>query len=426
METVITGPVTSLPLRSDRINLFAKNNSQRMQFLFTAKDIQSRFLAILLFALIFTQFSFAQNPRPAADLPQAWIGLVKNKSVAVIANPSSISDGIHLVDRLVELGVDVKRVFAPEHGFRGNHAAGEHVNSEIDEKTGIPIVSLYGSHKKPSIEEVADVDVVIFDIQDVGVRFYTYISTMTYAMETCAEAGVLFLVLDRPNPNGHFVDGPVLKPEFSSFVGLHPVPIAHGMTVGEYAQMVKGEKWIEFSSQLQLMVAPCINYKHSDAYSLPIAPSPNLPNDASIYLYPSLCLFEGTPVSIGRGTKMPFQCIGAPWFQDLGTHFTPMSMPSAPHPKFENQLCQGIDLSSFGNDYFRENGSIYLFWLLEAYKAYDDSEGPFFQPFFKKLAGTDELEKQIQEGWTEEKIRESWQNDLNAFKLIRGKYLLYP
>ncbi|KAB2818067.1 DUF1343 domain-containing protein [Phaeocystidibacter marisrubri] len=426
MDTVITGPVTALPAFSERTNLLATNHSQRMNLNFDAKDIQMRTLATIVFTTIFCFLGFAQQePTPAADIPGAWLGQVRNKTVAVVANPTSMSKDMHLVDRLVANGVTVKRVFAPEHGFRGDHAAGEHVSSDVDSKTGIPIVSLYGNHKKPTLEEVVDVDLVIFDIQDVGVRFYTYISTMTYVMEACAEAGVTFLVLDRPNPNGNFVDGPVLKSEFSSFVGLHPVPIAHGMTVGEYAKMVKGEGWIENAEKLSLLVSPCLFYEHDDTYSLPITPSPNLPNDASIALYPSLCLFEGTPVSIGRGTDEPFQWIGAPWFPDQSESFTPKSVPAAPHPKFENEVCYGVNVQSFGSNYLRSHGGIYLFWLIEAYNNYDQSEGPFFTPFFSKLAGTDELQKQIEAGMTEEQIRASWQPDLDAFRAIRSKYLLY-
>lgn len=425
MDMEMTGPDAGLALFSVRTNRLAKNHSQRMNSVFEAKDIQLRSLAAIVFTFLFSWASFGQTPTPAADFPDAWLGLVRGKKVAVVANPTSMSGDIHTVDRLIQKGITVVRVFAPEHGFRGDHAAGEHVNSDVDSKTGLPIVSLYGNHKKPSAAEVADVDMVIFDIQDVGVRFYTYISTMTYVMEACAENGVEFLVLDRPNPNGHVVDGPILDPNFSSFVGLHPVPIAHGMTVGEYAKMVKGEGWIENAQQLQLMVAPCLYYTHDTPYSLPVAPSPNLPNDASIALYPSLCLFEGTPVSIGRGTDAPFQYVGAPWFPEMGDEFTPRSTAAAPHPKFENQLCHGIQLTSFGENFMRNYSGIYLYWLIEAYQNYDQSEGPFFTSFFAKLAGTNVLQQQIEAGWSEEQIRETWQPGLDAFRAIRVKYLIY-
>lgn len=425
MDTELTGPVIDLLDFSERTNRLAINHSQRMNKIFEAKDIQMRSLSLLLFTFIFTFVSWAQGPTPAADLHANYFSNYVGKKVAVIANQTSMSGDMHLVDRLLAYNIDVVRVFAPEHGFRGDHAAGEHVNSNVDEKTGLPIVSLYGSHKKPSADEVSDVDVVIFDIQDVGVRFYTYISTMSYAMEACAENGVEFHVLDRPNPNGHFVDGPVLEPEYSSFVGLHPVPIAHGMTVAEYALMVKGEAWINKASDLNLSVIGCQNYTHSTPYSLPIAPSPNLPNDASVALYPTLCLFEGTPVSIGRGTDKPFQQVGAPWFPELGDEFTPTSVAAAPHPKFENERCKGIDLSSFGENYMRQHGGIYLFWLIEAYRNYPQQDATFFTSFFAKLAGTKKLQEQIMNGWSEEQIRASWEPGLQAFRATRAKYLLY-
>lgn len=382
------------------------------------------FLSTLLAILISSVSAFSQEPAPAADHPENWLSKLNGASVAVVANNTSRVNDTHLVDFLHESNVDVVRVFAPEHGFRGTAAAGEHVNSGVDAKTGIPIVSLYGNHKKPTLEEVSDVDFVIFDIQDVGVRFYTYISTMTYVMEACAEAGTPFIVLDRPNPHGNLIDGPILEEEFSSFVGLHPVPIAHGMTVGEYAKMVVGEGWINGSDSLDLTVFPCHNYAHDDQYTLPIPPSPNLPNNASIMLYPSLCLFEGTPMSIGRGTDKPFQQFGAPWFMDFGTQFTPVSVPQAPHPKFENETCYGIELTSFAEDFLHSQGQIYIFWLMEAHRAYDGEE-PFFNSFFHLLAGTDRLAEQIQDGMSEEQIRASWAPGLHQYRQMRSKYLLY-
>lgn len=424
MEIVITGPVTESLDPSERTNRLAMNHSQRMKNFFRAKDSQMTYLIALLVGLIWSIPSTAQ-PEPAAHHPEEWLSLLEGKRIAVVANQTSTVDSLHLIDFLVSHEVDVVRVFAPEHGFRGAAAAGEHVKDGVDEQTGLPIVSLYGNHKKPTAEEVSDLDLVLFDIQDVGVRFYTYVSTMTYVMEACAENKVHFMVLDRPNPHGNLIDGPILEPEFSSFVGLHPVPIAHGMTLAEYAGMVKGEGWIEAAEDLSLTVIRCHHYTHDTKYELPIAPSPNLPNQASVLLYPSLCLFEGTPVSIGRGTDYPFQVIGAPWFDDLGFEFTPESRPQAPHPKFEGELCKGVLLDSFADDFLHSKGELYLFWLLETYRSYE-GETPFFSSFFHLLAGTDQLAQQIESGISEEQIRASWASGLYTFKQIRQKYVLYP
>ncbi len=375
--------------------------------------------------LVFSMFSgLAQSPQPAANRPTDYLPLLEGKKVGVVANQTSTINDVHLVDFLVDHNINIIRVFAPEHGFRGAAAAGEHVEDSKDKRTGLPIVSLYGNHKKPFPYEIQDLDVVVFDIQDVGVRFYTYISTMTYVMEACAENGVQMIILDRPNPNGNLIDGPILDPKHSSFVGLHPVPIAHGMTVGEYARMVIGERWINNADSLRLKIVVCADYTHDSQYILPIAPSPNLPNQASIMLYPSLCLFEGTPVSIGRGTDHPFQQVGAPWFPDLGHTFTPRSVPQAPHPKFENEVCNGVDLSSFGESYIQAHGKIYLFWLIEAYRNAPDQE-EFFTDYFRLLAGTPQLEEQIEAGKSEEEIRASWEPGLQRFRALRAKYLIY-
>lgn len=382
------------------------------------------FLTLILFTWILGFTGLAQSPTPAADIPDLWLPMLEGKTIAVVANNTSRVGDTHLVDFLVDHNVTIKRVFSPEHGFRGQAAAGEHVSSEIDEKTGIPLVSLYGNHKKPAPSEVSDVDLVLFDIQDVGVRFYTYISTMTYVMEACAENEIPFFILDRPNPHGNLIDGPILEAEFTSFVGLHPVPIAHGMTVGEYAAMVKGEGWIQDAQKLDLSVFVCNNYTHESVYELPVAPSPNLPNQASIMLYPSLCLFEGTKVSIGRGTDLPFQQFGAPWFEDLGKTFTPTSRPEAPHPKYENEECKGVELTSFGENFMHNYAKLYIFWLLEAHRQYEGEE-PFFSNYFRLLAGTEKLQEQIEAGWSEAQIRESWEDGLSEFKLTREKYLLY-
>ncbi len=354
-----------------------------------------------------------------------YISLFKNKKVGVVANHTSMINQTHLVDSLLSLGVNVVRVFSPEHGFRGKADAGEKVKSNIDSSTGLPIVSLYGKNKKPFPEQIEDLDVLVFDIQDVGVRFYTYISTMSYVMEACSENNKQVIVLDRPNPNGHFVDGPTLEEKHKSFVGLHQVPIAHGMTIGEYAKMVNNEGWMANAVKCNLTVIPCKNYDHKTHYKLPIKPSPNLPNMSSIYLYPSLCLFEGTPISVGRGTPTPFQIVGHPLIASEKYSFTPKSMDGAKSPKLEGQVCKGYDLSEFGGDYIKTRGGINLFWLIDIYKDFPEKEG-FFTKMFLLLSGTDQLQKQLEEGVSEEEIYKSWEADLIAFKKIRKKYLMYP
>ncbi len=339
-----------------------------------------------------------------------------DKRVALVANKSSRIGNVHLVDSLRSYGVDLVKIFAPEHGFRSNADAGEHINNEIDEKTGIPIVSLYGKNKKPSPEILKGIDLVIYDIQDVGVRFYTYISTLHYLMEACAELDIPVLVLDRPNPNGDYVDGPVLDTAFKSFVGMHPVPVVYGMTVGEYAQMINGEGWLKGGIQCDLTIQPCKNYKRTMRYELPVKPSPNLPNYRSIRLYPSLCFFEGTTVSVGRGTAFPFQVFGAPYLKG-DFSFIPKSGPGSKYPKHENKPCFGADL--------REGStmqSLNLDWLISAYK---QQPKDFFNSFFEKLAGTNELRKQLENGLSVEEIRASWKEDLKRFIVLRSRYLVY-
>jgi len=361
----------------------------------------------------------------AAERTTLYLNKLKGKRIGVVANHTSMIKNTHLVDSLISLGINVKKVFSPEHGFRGKADAGEKVKSNVDTKTKLPIVSLYGKNKKPFPEQVNDLDLIVFDIQDVGARFYTYISTMSYVMEACAENDIEFLVLDRPNPNGHYIDGPVLDTNFKSFVGMHRVPIVHGMTIGEYAQMVNGEKWLKNNVLCDLTVVKCENYTHQSYYKLPLKPSPNLPNISSIYLYPTLCLFEGTPISIGRGTDKPFQLVGHPTIKSEEYSFTPQSMDGAKKPKLMDKLCYGYDLSVFGTEYIKDKRSIYLFWLIDIYKNYKDKEN-FFQSSFNRLAGTDKLQAQIKAGKTAKEIHLSWQPDLKAFKEIRRKYLLYP
>ncbi len=372
--------------------------------------------------------SAVQGVVAGAERFDQYLEKLKGKNVGLMVNQTSLVGTpykeTHLVDSLLKLNVAVKKIFTPEHGFRGTADAGEKIKSGVDDKTGLAIISLYGSKKKPAEEDLSGMDVMIFDIQDVGARFYTYISTMHYMMEACAENKIPLIILDRPNPNGFYVDGPVLDTAFRSFVGMHPVPIVHGMTVGEYAKMINGEKWLNGGVQCELTVIPCLNYDHSTLYKVRAKPSPNLPNMTAIYLYPSLCLFEGTAVSLGRGTDKPFQIIGYPEFQNQVFAFTPQSVEGAKEPPYKGIACYGVDLSNLQRDYFRQRKSLNLEWLIEFYQKYPARE-KFFTLFFEKLAGTDELREQIEEGKTEEQIRYSWQPALEKFKMVRRKYLLY-
>lgn len=351
--------------------------------------------------------------------------MLQNKQVAVVANHTSMVNGVNLVDRLLHAGIAVKRIFSPEHGFRGNHSAGAHISDGIDAETGLPVISLYGKHRKPTVDDLAHLDVVVFDLQDVGVRFYTYISTLSLVMEACAEQQVPLIVLDRPNPNGFYVDGPVLQKGFESFVGMHPIPVVYGMTIGEYARMVNGEHWLKNGVQCKLRVIALKHYRHDMLVKLPIKPSPNLPNWQSVYLYPSLCFFEGTVVSVGRGTPKPFQIFGHPHMKGPYS-FVPVSTPGASlHPKFEGEKCNGYDVESYAMTAARKEGQLHLKWLLRAYKQIGKKE-KFFNHYFDTLAGTDQLRKQIEAGKSEQQIRKSWQNDLARFRKIRSRYLLYP
>ncbi|MCW8982288.1 MAG: DUF1343 domain-containing protein [Altibacter sp.] len=368
----------------------------------------------------------SKDVMPGAHRPDAYLPILKDKSVGIVANQTSMltkpSKSLHLVDFLIAENIQVKKVFAPEHGFRGTADAGELVKDGIDRRTGIPIISLYGANKKPSKQQMQGIELMVFDIQDVGARFYTYISTLHYVMEACAEANIPLVVLDRPNPNGHYIDGPVLEKEHSSFVGMHPVPVVHGMTIGEYAQMINGEGWLSNDLTCRLTVIPVSNYTHGTPYSLPVKPSPNLPNDTAINLYPSLCFFEGTPLSAGRGTSMQFQVFGAPALPSayFPFQFTPQPNEGAKHPKFEGQLCNGLDL--------REQprlDMLNLEWLIEAYVGYGKKK-EFFTDFFTKLAGTETLQRQIEQGYTYPEIRATWLRDLEAYDAMRKKYMLYP
>lgn len=356
-----------------------------------------------------------------AERMSSYLPILQGKNVVIVGNQTSMVKNTHLVDTLLHSGISVKKIFTPEHGFRGTADAGASVANGIDTKTGLPIVSLYGKHKKPTVEDLQNIDIVVFDIQDVGARFYTYISTMHYVMEACAENNVDFLVLDRPNPNGFYVDGPVLKPTCTSFVGMHQVPIVHGMTIAEYATMINGEKWLKNGISCKLQYVLCENYDHSTKYTIPIAPSPNLPNMQAIYLYPTLCLFEGTTLSVGRGTDFPFQVIGHPNYKNKDFYFVPESKTGASSPLYEFKKCYGVDYRHYPTDSI--NKLDISIWI-NAYKNYE-SQDPFFNRFFINLSGTPELQRSLELGLSEEKIRESWQQDLDLFKKTRAKYLLY-
>ncbi|WKN33002.1 DUF1343 domain-containing protein [Porifericola rhodea] len=368
---------------------------------------------------------------PAAWQTEKYLPILEGKNIAAVVNHTSHIGDTHLVDSLLAMGVQLKTIFAPEHGFRGEAGAGEHIQNSTDTKTGLPIISLYGKNKKPLPEQLKNIDLVIFDIQDVGARFYTYISTMHYVMEACAELGKEVLVLDRPNPNGYYVDGPVLEMEQQSFVGMHPIPVVHGLTVAELAQMINGEGWLEGGKECKLHIVEVKNYTHSDRYKLPIRPSPNLPNNQAINLYPSLCLFEGTVMSIGRGTEFPFQVVGYPdtTFSSLGKDtdfsFVPEDVPGvAMDPKHEGERCYGLDL--------RESAHLsgfkldYLISFYQQASTLGISDEDFFrESFFDLLAGTKKLRSQLTSGVEQAEIRQSWSADLEAYKSLRKKYLLY-
>lgn len=347
---------------------------------------------------------------------------LKNKRVAIITNITGVVGPTSIVDTLIKLKVDLKKIFGPEHGFRSDTEAGDKVDSGTDKKTGLPIISLYGSNKKPTKEQLEDIDVLIYDIQDIGVRFYTYISTMCYAMEACAENGKEFIVLDRPNPNGFYIDGPVLKTEFKSFLGLHPVPVVYGMTCGEYAQMANGEGWLKNKIKCKLTVIPLKNYDRKASYNLPVKPSPNIPNANAVLLYPSLGLFEGTIVSIGRGTQTPFQVIGHPKYPDTSFWFMPLPTILSKEPKHVNQKCYGLNLNQ--SQYLKQHPSkINLQWLQIMYSKLNQDS--FFDKNFNFHIGNSELQQQIKTGISIANIEKSWQADLEKFKKIRKKYLLY-
>ncbi len=367
---------------------------------------------------------------PGADQVEKYLPYLKGKRVGMVVNQTSVIGNklTHSVDSLLKRGVVIKKIFGPEHGFRGNASNGAVINDAVDAKTGLPVISLYGNkHYKPTTEDLKGIDLMVFDIQDVGARFYTYISTLHYVMEACAENNIELIVLDRPNPNGYLIDGPILDTAYRSFVGMHPVPISHGMTIGEYAKMINGEQWLKNKVKCKLKIIKVANYKHNLSYKLPVNPSPNLNTDQAVLLYPSVCLFEGTTFSLGRGTYFPFLELGHPSLKGIYSYsFTPISIPGmSENPPQKDQQCFGIDLKSYSTDRIKNIGHIDLSWLIELYKAFPDKEH-FFNNNFTKLAGSTLLQKQIIEGKSEEEIRKSWEPGLSAYKQMRIKYLLYP
>ena len=389
--------------------------------------IKTFFLAPALFLVLGcnSQPVPAQNITVGAEQTEKYLPLLEGKKVGLVGNQSSLVGTTHLLDTLIRCDISVAAIFCPEHGFRGQAEAGARINDGTDPQTGIPIISLFGANKKPQPKQLKGIDIVVFDIQDVGARFYTYISTLHYVMEACAENGVPLLVLDRPNPNGFYVDGPVLDTAYRSFVGMHPVPVVHGMTIGEYSQMINGEKWLKNGVQCQLSVIKMLNYTHDSLYHLPVAPSPNLQTDNAILLYPSLCCFEGTTVSVGRGTPTPFEIIGSPTYSDKSFSFVPKPIKGVSNnPLHNGKTCYGIDLQKAGAEIVK-NKQLNLGYLLTMYRKSDKNTFFLKNNFFDKLMGNSELRKQVKQGLTEKQIRQSWEPALSEYKTMREKYLLY-
>jgi uncharacterized protein YbbC (DUF1343 family) len=379
----------------------------------------------LLALLLASPVSARAAVRVGAERTEEYIPLTQNKKIGLVANHTSLVSGVHLLDTLRSRGVDVLRVYAPEHGFRGTWEAGANVKGYVDKKSRVEVTSIYGASKKPSSRQLSGVQLMIFDIQDVGARFYTYLSTLHYVMESCAENGIPLIVLDRPNPNGRYVDGPILEPKCRSFIGMHPIPIVHGMTLGELALMINGEAWLKNKVQCKLTVVACEGYNRAAEYRLPVRPSPNLPNMRSVYLYPSLCLFEGTAMSVGRGTDFPFQVFGHPSWRGKQFSFKPRSIKGvATNPPYEKKTCYGVDLREISVDSLLGRRRIELEYLLEAYRYFAGKE-TFFTGFFSNLAGNNRLQKQVEQGMSAAQIRASWQPDLEKFRQQRKKYLLY-
>ncbi|MDB5133058.1 MAG: hypothetical protein JWR02_2807 [Mucilaginibacter sp.] len=399
------------------------------------------FIASLLLGNVIAQTRFYRPYKPGArdhikaevisgaDQTKLYIDYLKGKNIGMVINQTSvIGKKLTLsIDTFLKAGITIKKIFGPEHGFRGNASNGAEVNNSIDAQSGIPVVSLYGNkHYKPTSDDLKGIDLMIFDIQDVGARFYTYLSTLQYVMEACAENHIELLILDRPNPNGFYVDGPVLDTAFRSFVGLNPIPVVYGLTVAEYAQMINGEGWLKNHVQCKLKIVKVANYTHQSGYKLPVNPSPNLNTEKSILLYPSICLFEGTTLSLGRGTMYPFLQIGHPDLTGKYAYsFKPVSIAGmSEDPPQKEEICYGIDLKNYNTNAIWAAGKINLAWLIELYKAFPD-KAHFFNSYFSKLAGTDKLRKQIETGKSEQDIRASWEPELKKYKITRKKYLLY-
>ena len=384
--------------------------------------LKNTFLFWLVLSMIF--LTSAAQVQPAAANTEAYIPKLRGKKIGVVANQASVikepGKQKHLVDLLLENNVNLVGVFAPEHGFRGTADAGEKVSDEKDHKTQLPIFSLYGKNRKPAATQLKGIDLMVFDLQDVGVRFFTYLSTLHYVMEACAEQGIPLIVLDRPNPNAHYIDGPVLNLKYQSFVGMHPVPIVYGMTIGEYAKMINGEGWLKGSIRCKLDVIPIQNYTHNTPYALPTRPSPNLPNAQAVALYPSLCLLEPTLVSVGRGTNQQFQIYGHPSYNNYKFNFTPQPNFGSKNPKHMGEICYGKDLTQI-----EKPKRIELQWLLDAYSNFPDKD-TFFLKGFERISGVSSLKNQLIKGIPEPEIRKSWLEELNKFKRLRTKYLIYP
>ena len=400
-----------------------------LMYIFTQNEPMMKNLIILTVLMAMAMAACSADKTDAtlktgAERISEYLPLIGGKTVAVVANQTSMVGKTHLVDTLLSYGADIKVIFAPEHGFRDLADAGDEITSGTDPVTGISVVSLYGAKKKPAAEDLEGIDVVIFDIQDVGTRFYTYLTTMCYVMEACAENGRQFIVMDRPNPNGFYVDGPILDTaKYRSFVGIHPIPVVHGMTVGEYAGMVNGEGWLTGGIECDLAVIKCENWTHETMYELPVIPSPNLPNMNSIYLYPSLCFAEGTVLSCGRGTEFPFQVLGAPKMPDTGFSFTPQPSFGSSRPKHNEQVCYGFDLRNALADGLVPKPEMNPAWIIDAYNAYHEKES-FFTGYFDILAGSSTFREQIMQGMTAEEIRATWKDGVDQFKVTRAKFLL--
>ena len=410
-----------------RCKTFPSNQKNYMKYSFTTIFFSFVFYCTIANP-IHNQYITTQPTIGAAQF-NIYLSKLKNKKVALVVNHTSMVGKTHLVDTLLSLGVQIQKIFAPEHGFRGSVADGETINDGIDHKTKLPIISLYGNNKKPTEAQLSDIDVVIFDIQDVGCRFYTYLSTMFLVMDACADQEKTFVLLDRPNPNGHYFDGPILDKKFESFVGMLQIPAVHGLTLGEMAKMIVGENWLQSQKKLDLQVVKCLNYNHEDSpnYDYPIAPSPNLQTKLSLLLYPSLCFFEGTEISIGRGTDKPFMVYGNPLLTKMSYTFTPKSIPSSVNPPQKDKKCFGKDLSNSDIKIIAKEKKMNLSHFFEAYSSYPDKKHFFLSTnYIDKLYGSDNFRKMVIQGKTEKAIRATWEQDLKKYKTIRSKYLIYP